>query len=132
MARADAGNPVRVGLIGAGKFGAMFLNQVPATPGLRVAVIADLEPGRAKQNCQDVGWPEDLIAATRFTDDAHSMIAGGGIDVVVEATGVPAAGISHARAAIRAGVHIVMVNVEGDVLAGPLLADRSRSEGRPT
>ncbi|MEE8535161.1 MAG: SAF domain-containing protein [Kiloniellales bacterium] len=129
MARADAGNPVRVGLIGAGKFGAMFLNQAPTTPGLLVAAIADLNPDRAKRNCRDVGWPDELIAATSFTDDALSMIAGGGIDVIVEATGVPAAGLAHARAAIRAGVHIVMVNVEGDVLAGPLLARQAESAG---
>ena len=128
-ARADADNPVRVGLIGAGKFGAMFLNQAPTTPGLRVATIADLNPDGAKRNCRNVGWSDERIAATEFTDDALSMISGGGIDVVVEATGVPAAGLAHARAAIQAGVHIVMVNVEGDVLAGPLLAREAESAG---
>ena len=48
-ARAEAGRPVRAGLIGAGKFGSMFLSQVPTTPGLDVTVIADLSPERAKE-----------------------------------------------------------------------------------
>src|ERR1700732_2306972 len=49
-ARRAAGKPVRVALIGAGKFGSMFLSQVPHTPGLEVAVIVDLdaEPARAR------------------------------------------------------------------------------------
>ena len=51
------------------------------------------------------------------------------IEVVIEATGNPAAGIRHARAAIAAGKHIVMVNVEADVLAGPLLAQEARKAG---
>ena len=66
-ARAAAGRPVRVGLIGAGKFGSMFLSQIPTTPGLEVAVIADLDPARAKASCAGVGWPADLVDATRFT-----------------------------------------------------------------
>lgn len=128
-ARAAAGRPVRVGLIGAGKFGSMFLSQVPTTPGLEVVVIADLAPDRARQACRDVGWPDELTARTRFTDDAFAMMQAGGLDVVVEATGNPIVGIGHARAAIRNGLHIVMVNVEADVLAGPLLAEEARSAG---
>jgi len=128
-ARAAAGRPVRVGLIGAGKFGSMFLSQVPTTPGLEVAVIADLAPDRARQACREVGWPDELTAKTRFTDDAVAMMEAGGFDVVVEATGNPIAGIYHAHTAIRSGLHIVMVNVEADVLAGPLLAEEARSAG---
>jgi len=121
-ARAAAGKPVKVGLIGAGKFGSMFLSQVPTTPGLEVAQIADLFPDRAKQACRDVGWPDELIGKTVFTDDAMRMMQSSDVDVVVEATGNPIVGLVHAREAIRNGRHIVMVNVEADVLAGPLLA----------
>ncbi|MEP2545320.1 MAG: Gfo/Idh/MocA family oxidoreductase, partial [Alphaproteobacteria bacterium] len=113
-ARAAAGKPVRVGLIGAGKFGSMFLSQVPTTPGLEVAVIADLSPDGAKKACRNVGWPDELIARTKFVDDAMAMMQAGGVDVVVEATGNPVVGLVHAREAIRNGIHIVMVNVEAD------------------
>ena len=128
QARHAAGKPVRVALIGAGKFGSMFLSQVPHTPGLEVPIIVDLDPDRARDACRSVGWDAERIAATAFTRDA-ARATRGDIDALVEATGSPAAGIRHARAAIAAGKHIVMVNVEADVLAGPLLSEEARKAG---
>ncbi len=128
-ARAEASKPVRVGLIGAGKFGSMFLSQVPTTPALEVAVIADLDPDKAKESCRIVGWTGERVENTRFTDDAFAMIEAGDVDVVVEATGVPTIGLVHARAAIARGLHVVMVNVEADVLAGGLLAEEASKAG---
>ncbi len=127
--RLETGRPVRVGLIGAGKFGSMFLAQVPSTPGIEVAAIADLAPDRAREACRRVGWTEERIAATRFTDDAPAMLKSADIEVVVEATGHAAAGIAHARRAIADGKHIVMVNVEADVLAGVALAREAARAG---
>ena len=121
--------PVRVGLIGAGKFGSMFLAQVPGIANLEVAAIADLDPDRARAAVRAVGWDEARVAATRFVDSGAALIGMDAVEVVVEATGSPAAGIAHARAAIAAGRHIVMVNVEADVLAGPLLAAEARAAG---
>lgn len=126
--RISAGKPVRVGLIGAGKFGSMFLAQVPTSPGIEVAVILDLSPARARAACGGVGWDEARIGATRFTDDPAELF-GSDVEVVVEATGHAGAGIAHARAAIAHGKHIVMVNVEADVLAGPLLARQAAAAG---
>ena len=128
-ARAAASKPVRVGLIGAGKFGSMFLSQVPSTQGLVVAQIADLDPAKAKAACRGVGWDSELIQQTTFTDDALKMMQSGGIDVIVEATGNPVVGFHHAREAIQNGLHIVMVNVEADVLVGGLLAEEARWAG---
>jgi predicted homoserine dehydrogenase-like protein len=125
----DSGRPVRAGLIGAGKFGSMFLAQVPFTPGLTVSAIADLGPDRAKSACRVVGWDDGLIGTTAFMEDGAALASRDDIDVVIDATGSPAAGIRHARAAIAAGKHIVMVNVEADVLAGPLLAAEARTAG---
>src|SRR5579864_1506145 len=124
-----AGKPVRVGLIGAGKFGSMFLNQVPSMAGLAVPLIADLDPARARAACQRVGWEAPRVARTRVVASGAELCADPEVEVVVEATGSPAAGIAHARAAIAAGKHIVMVNVEADVLAGPLLAAEARAKG---
>lgn len=126
--RADLGRPVRVALIGAGKFGSMFLSQAPTIRGLEVAVIADLDPDRARAQCRAVGWDDARIAATRFVPDGRTACAAD-VDVVVEATGHPGAGITHALAAIAARRHVVMVNVEADVLAGPLLAKKARAAG---
>ena len=129
LQRAANNTPVRVGLIGAGKFGSMFLSQMPTTPGLVVSAIADLNPAQAKQSCIDVGWTQELADNTAFTDDASEIIKPDRVDVVVEATGNPAVGLKHARLAIANGVHIVMVNVEADVLAGPLLAREAADAG---
>src|SRR3954467_14353988 len=123
------GKPVRVGLIGAGKFGSMFLNQIPTTPSVEVSVIADLDPDRARAACRTIGWDAARIRRTRFVATGTEACADPEVQVVVEATGSPPAGIAHARAAIAAGKHIVMVNVEADVLAGPLLAEEARAKG---
>lgn len=120
---------VRVGLIGAGKFGSMFLAQVPTTAGLEVIAIADLNPEAARKSCLNVGWPAGKLEKTRITRDAFELIASPDVDVIVEATGHPAAGIAHAREAIAQRKHIVMVNVEADVLAGPLLARQAAEQG---
>lgn len=128
-ARVEAGRPVRAALIGAGKFGSMFLSQVPHIKGLEVAAIADLDPERAKKACRQVGWDEARIAATRYVADGVEAATLDGVEVVIEATGHPAAGAHHALAAITAGKHVVMVNVEADVLVGPVLAAKARAAG---
>ena len=138
--REAAARPVRVLLIGAGKFGSMFLAQAQRTPGIHVAAICDLAPQRARQSLARVGWPTERYAARSIDDalrnrttyigeDAARMIPAGGIEVVIDATGSPIAGVRHALAASANGKHIVMVNVEADALAGPLLAERARSAG---
>ncbi|MEW9920115.1 Gfo/Idh/MocA family oxidoreductase [Marimonas sp. MJW-29] len=109
---AERGTPVRAGLIGAGKFGSMFLSQVPTIAGLEVTAIADLDPERARNACRGVGWDDARVGATAFVEDGAALAARDDVDVVIEATGNPRAGIVHAEAAISAGKHVVMVNVE--------------------
>ncbi|MBI2310892.1 MAG: flagellar biosynthesis protein FlgA [Betaproteobacteria bacterium] len=138
--RQSENRPVRVALIGAGKFGSMYLSQVPRTPGVHLAAVADLSPTRARESLARVGWPAerygakslgDALAsgATWITEDAMATIAGEGIEVVIDATGSPAAGIRHVLACCEHGRHVVMVNVEADALAGPLLAQKATAAG---
>ena len=56
-------HPLRLGLIGAGKFAAMYLAQVPKTPGIHLVGIADLSPDNAKQNLERVGWKPAVFSA---------------------------------------------------------------------
>ena len=126
-ARVEAGKPVRVGLIGAGKFGSMFLAQVPSIAGNEVVLICDRYIDRAKAACRTVGWDEDRIAHTQFFARGYDACVDDRVEVVVEATGDPGAGIAHALAAIEARKPIVMVNVEADALAGPWLAAKARA-----
>src|SRR5215475_561886 len=140
MERAAAGRPVTVGLIGAGKFGTMFLTQARRTAGLHVVGVADLAVARARAQLATAGWDAAAYAATSHAEarktggthvgpDSAALIATPGIEVIVEATGVAQAGIGHALAAIQHGKHIVMVNVEADAVAGPLLARRAKAAG---
>jgi len=128
--RAAAGRPVRIGQIGAGKFGTMFLSQVRLTTGMHLVGLADLMPQRARERMIGVGWPKEQTEAkspadalktgkTFVTDDAMAVIANPEIEVVIEATGDPPTGIRLCQAAIAHGKHVVMVNVEADALAGP-------------
>ena len=132
--------PLRVGLIGAGKFGSMYLAQARSTEGIHLAAIADLAPARASEALRRTGWRDGQGTAASFadalakgttfiTDDAPAMIAFPGIDVIIDATGSPSAGITHVLACCRQGKHIIMVNVEADALAGPLLARRAKEAG---
>ncbi|MFK7966435.1 MAG: NAD(P)H-dependent oxidoreductase [Burkholderiaceae bacterium] len=139
-AREADGKPLRVGLIGAGKFGAMYLAQVARTPGMQMVGIADLSPQRARDTLARVGWVAEQYQApslgaaldsgtTAIVDDGMALITFDGIDIIIDATGHPAAGIKHVLACCDAGKHIVMVNVEADALAGPLLAAKAREAG---
>ncbi|HMN80690.1 MAG TPA: Gfo/Idh/MocA family oxidoreductase, partial [Burkholderiaceae bacterium] len=138
--RAAENRPLRVGLIGAGKFGSMYLSQVRRTPGMHLVAVADLSPARAREALIRVGWAGEQLDASGFedaqrrgttflTDDSRAMIAAPQVDIVIDATGHPAAGIAHVLACCEHGKHIVMVNVEADALAGPLLAEEARNAG---
>ena len=138
--RAAKGRPLRVGLIGAGKFGSMYLAQTPKTPGVHLTSIADLSPANARTNLQRVGWPAERYAApsidaalasglTHLGDDWQALVAHPHIDIIVEATGHPIAAVEHALAAFAHGKHVVMVTVEADAFCGPLLARRAQQAG---
>jgi predicted homoserine dehydrogenase-like protein len=138
--RATEGRPLRVGLIGAGKFGAMYLAQVPKTPGVHLAAIADLSPANAMVNLQRVGWAPERFAApsldhalrhgtTRVDDDWRALIRHPAIDIVVECTGNPIAAVEHCLEAFRQRKNVVNVTVEADAFCGPLLARKAAEAG---
>jgi predicted homoserine dehydrogenase-like protein len=138
--RAADRRPIRVGLIGAGKFGSMYLAQVPRTPGVHLVAIADLNPAGAKKNLARVGWTLEQSAApsapaalrdgnTWITDDWQALVKLPEIDIVVECTGSPVHAVDHILAAFRQHKHVVNVTVEADAFCGPLLARRAADAG---
>ncbi|MGF1476794.1 MAG: NAD(P)H-dependent oxidoreductase [Geminicoccaceae bacterium] len=133
--------PIRVLVVGCGKFATMFLAQAKHMANIHVAAIAELNVDRARSNLVKAGWPADRLAATDLDralddgttligDDALNLIDAGRFDVVVEATGDPAAGYRHADRALDAGAHVIMVNVETDVCVGPVLAAKAEAKDR--
>jgi predicted homoserine dehydrogenase-like protein len=129
LALQAAGTPLRLGLIGAGKFGSMYLSQARRTPGVRLAAVADLDPNRARTALRQVHWSDAELASVAFVDDGRRLIERADVDIVIDATGSPAAGIAHVLACCEHRKSIVMVNVEADALAGPWLAQRAREAG---
>jgi predicted homoserine dehydrogenase-like protein len=136
--REQQGRPVRVGLIGAGRYGTMYLAQANNIPGIHVVAIADINVKRAEGAFELVGWPKSQIApdiATALRDRSTTIVANADelfdvdIDVIVEATGNPIVGVKHALRAIETKKHIIMVTVEADALAGPALARRAEAAG---
>jgi predicted homoserine dehydrogenase-like protein len=140
LKRQADGKPIRVGLIGAGKFGSMYLSQIPRTPGVHLVGIADLSPAAARTNLARVGWDvarteaTSLDAAikngdTHITEDWKALVSHPSIDVVVECTGHPIAAVDHCLEAFAHGKHVVNVTVEADAFCGPLLARKASEAG---
>jgi predicted homoserine dehydrogenase-like protein len=138
--RAADNKPVRIGLIGAGKFGSMYLAQIPRTPGVHLVGIADLAPDTARVNLARVGWKpqqtqassaQDAIktGATWITDDWMALVSCPQIDLIVECTGSPVAAVDHILEAFAHGKHVVNVTVEADAFCGPLLARKAALAG---
>jgi predicted homoserine dehydrogenase-like protein len=138
--REAQGKPLRLGVIGAGKFATMYIAQVPRTPGVHLVGIADLNPAYARANLERTGWAPEHFGATSLEsavkerrthlgEDWRALVSHPAIDIVIEATGNPMAAVEHALEAFRHGKHVVMVTVEADAFCGPLLAQKAAAAG---
>ena len=138
--RAAQGSIFRVGLIGAGKFSTMFLAQVRKIPGVQLVGVADISLPRAKAAFARAAWDPAATMApsleaaaktgtTCLLEDSARLISSPFVDLVIEATGNPEVGIAHVLACCEHKKHILMVNVEADAVAGPLLAQKARDAG---
>ncbi len=124
--------PIRVAVIGCGRFGSMMLAQILRAPGMEVSIACDIDGNRANDAMATSGYEPDNLSHTSDLSTANDSIrrhtpvvtenvdvaTQTEVDVVVEATGNPDVGAKHASDAISAGKHVVMVNVEADVLVG--------------
>ena len=143
-ARADAGRPVRIGLIGSGEMGTDIVARCAHMDGVEVAAIANLNPAAAHKAVEIAFQSEGHSADAENTDRLNAVIeqgktaiAGsadvilqsGHIDVIVDATGVPAVGAEIGLAGMEAGKHLVMMNVEADVTIGAYLKSEAERLG---
>ncbi|TMC82430.1 MAG: NAD(P)-dependent oxidoreductase, partial [Chloroflexi bacterium] len=132
--------PIRVGVVGIGRMGRGVVDQVSTMAGMRVMAAADVDLGRAeaclRENDADpvvtdrLGPAQDALRIGRpvATGDA-GLIPQLELDALVEATGLPEVGSRVAADAIENRRHVVMLNVEADVVVGPILAERARRAG---
>lgn len=138
--RRAADGPIRVGVIGAGKFASMFLTQASVSDGFHVVGVADLDIPKARAAMARTGWAEERFGAdsldsaakdgaTCILQSGDDLIAHPAVEVILEITGNPLVGTHHALSAIDHGKHVIMVNVEADSMVGPLLQRRAEAAG---
>ncbi|MEH2329206.1 NAD(P)H-dependent oxidoreductase [Nostoc sp.] len=134
-ARAAAGNPIKVGMIGAGFMGRGIANQiVNSVPGMELVAISNRQIGAAKQAYSEAGIEdiqvvatvselEDAIANNKYavTEDAKLLCRAEGIDALIEVTGAVEFGAGIVMEAIAHRKHVIMMNAELDGTIGPIL-----------
>lgn len=131
----EQGMPIRVGIVGAGRMGTGVACQISRMKGMRVVILADIQLENAAAAFRFNGLKAKDIVTTDDLERARLAILEGKvvatrekrlvpkvpIDVIVEATGVPEVGAMVALEGIQNRKHMVMLNVETDVVIGPLL-----------
>ncbi len=141
--RQAAGEPVRIGLIGAGQMGTDVVAQVKMMQGIDVVAAVDADVQRAKDAFK-IGSAEGGVVAVKSPEEADEALTAGrravaadyrvitdtkNVDVVLEATGVPEVGAQAAVHAARHGHPIAMMNVETDITVGPILNFYAKKKG---
>jgi len=138
--REKQGKLLRVGLIGAGKFGTMYISQARKVPGIHLIGVADLVPENAMKAFKRTLWKEEQVSAktldeaysngtTCILDNVDELVSSPYVDIIIEATGNPEVGIENVLKCCHHKKDIIMVNVEADAVAGPLLAKKAKEAG---
>jgi predicted homoserine dehydrogenase-like protein len=137
------GEILKVSLVGAGQMGEGLVAQMETMYGMRGFVVADVVPGRAVAVLRSAGVDEADIVETDDVEVASNAIEANrrvastnpsvawadGVDVTVEATGIPEVGARVAYEAILARKHVVQMNVETDATVGWLLRRMANAAG---
>ena len=143
-ALAEEGKSIKVGLIGAGQMGRGMTNQIETMKGMETSVLVDINLDLATKAFENAGIPADDIKKVSTVSEANKWLEAGKrivtdnqevvsradiVDVCIDATGVPEVGAVMAYDAIQNRKHVVMLNVETDVVIGPLLNKMAQSNG---
>ena len=116
---------INIAFIGCGKFISMFLSQYNQLKKINIDAIVDLDIEKAKSNCIKSGLSKEIIDNINFVNSIDSILDRN-IEIIIEATGNPIVGTQHAYKVIQSKKHIIMVNVEADVLCGKYLSDLAK------
>lgn len=143
--REEEKRPIRIGMLGAGRYGAMFLAQSRFIPGMEVCGVVDLNLEKARGACISAGWSKESVITANstgaindetrkgrggivLTDDADKLIQAD-LDVIIEVTGTVDAASRHAWSAFENGKHVVIVSTEADALVGVALQKKAQEKG---
>jgi predicted homoserine dehydrogenase-like protein len=129
LEREKQGNPIRVGVIGAGQMGFGMVSQISQIPGMNVAGISDINLDAAKRAAaaynSNKQVKENIVVSSDFKEIIHSDA----VEVIVDATGVPEVGAKISLETLIAKKHLVLLNVEVDITVGPLMKKLYDSAG---
>ena len=140
----EEGKHIQVGVIGAGQMGRGMVTELVLIKGERPAICADINIDLAVQAFEYANVEPAEIVKTDDPEEASKAIQAGKyvatsdsgivskvpeIDVVIDVTGVPDVGARIALDAIAAHKHIIMMNVEADVVIGPYLYKKAQEAG---
>lgn len=140
----NSGNPIKVGVIGAGFFGCSTIGQVSRIPGITISMITDIYEDKAtrgfvrfaRRKTQEIIKVNDADTANHYieknipviTENSEALIESN-VDVILESTGVPEVAAKHAFDAIESRKSIVMATVEAECVVGPLLSKMAKEKG---
>jgi predicted homoserine dehydrogenase-like protein len=143
LKREAEGNPIRVGMVGAGATGrAIALHLGTPVPGIRLVAISNRTPEHAERSFREGGFKEwRRVSSAReaeasinlgvpvLTDDPYVLTACNAIDILIEVTGTVEAAAHVVLDAFAHGKHVVLVNAELDSLVGPILKAKADAAG---
>ena len=138
--RAAQGKNIRLGMIGFGRFPSTFTVQLDRIPAMQLVGVAELNPARAQKTCDLMEWPKERYSAKSFeeaakngttciVENAEELFKSDFIDILVDATGNPYAGIRHVKLACQYHKDIIMVNIECMAAVGPILTRMADEAG---
>lgn len=138
--RAEEGRPIRVGMIGAGKFGTMFLAQAERQRGIHIIGICDLNPEATRSNLALANWNLERYAAksldvaakngtTHVGDNWEALVNHPAVEIIIECTGNPMAAVTHILRAFDQGKHVINATVEADAFCGPGFSIKAHEAG---
>ena len=119
-------NPIKIALIGCGKFVSMFLAQYNHLDKIQIDSIVDININQAKKNCLNSGLSSESIDQINFSSTLDEIL-NRNIEIFIEATGNPIIGTVHACKIIRNKKNIILVNVEADITCGKYLSDLAKN-----
>ena len=144
LAREEAGLTIQTGIIGAGQMGRGLITQLMIMKGLRPSIVSAQDAQNAVRAFLYAGVDEsDIVVANTLseanaamergkyvaTNDTNIVTQANLVECVIDATGLPDVGAQVARDAIRHHKHVVMLNVETDVVIGPYLKKLAQQAG---
>jgi len=142
-ARAAAGRPIRVGMVGAGFMArGVALQLLQVMPGMELVAISNRTVSEARRAYEEAGREDIVMCETQqeleesihqgkcaITDDAMLICRAAQVDVILEMTGAISFGARVALEAFANGKHLVTINAEMDATVGPALYARAQEAG---